>query len=175
MSHRTYKKTKGERFYSPFSYAYKSSSPFSSVNPAFPEAAPAVAPDDSPSGNLKLFPNPLDCCRFYNAKLVHSRLNDTQRAYLREHLVTSNVLVGNRTTGILHRLLEMLSKISRKYTMTSLKIYAFANLVIWGTGSSSSTSSSILSSPAASSFSCFSRVRLISASMDSLMANFAAR
>jgi hypothetical protein len=48
-----------------FYYAYKSSSPASSPNPAFPEPA-ASADSGIPllSGNLKVEPNDLDCCRF---------------------------------------------------------------------------------------------------------------
>lgn len=76
----------------PIRHAYKSSSPASSVNPAFPDVVPAGALEESPSGNLKLFPKPRDCCKFY------SKHEDTVRmmepfTYLGKHLITSDVLI----------------------------------------------------------------------------------
>ena len=56
--------------------AYKSSSAVSSKNPAFPETFPPLAPGGTvPSGNLKLFPNPRDCCRFCKEGVVMKALH----------------------------------------------------------------------------------------------------
>lgn len=59
--------TRRQRRYSPanqYFYAYKSSSCVSSWKPAFPAGAVVDPEGSEPSGNLKLFPKPRDCCRF---------------------------------------------------------------------------------------------------------------
>jgi len=144
-------------------HAYKSSSAPSSANPAFPEAFPvgagAAEPPSPPSGNLKLFPKPRDCCRFCE-NISYRRMSWSVTDRLAYCMASSKCSL--KTSNHMRKIEKIKSK--------------WSYLVMTGTGSSSSSSSSILaSSPAASSFSFFSRMRLISPSIDSRMANLAAR